>query len=121
MSHFKMEEFACPCCGENKISPELVEKLEEVRVMYYRRPLVVSSGYRCDKHEAEVGGTGANHPKGLAGDLVAPGNRKIIGQNLLDLIMGLVEQGVTRIVLYRDERHIHVDINQNLPQGIFIK
>jgi len=121
VNHFQLSEFACPCCGANEMNSEFVTKLDEVRSLYYRRPLVVSSGYRCQNHENEVGGTGANHPRGIAVDLVAPGNRKINGQQLLDLILGLAEQGITRIVLYPDKPHIHVDMNQDLPQGIFIK
>jgi len=121
LAHFKREDFACPCCGENKISRDLVEKLERVRNVYYRAPLIVSSGYRCAKHEAEVGGTGANHPLGLAVDLTGPGNTKIIGADLMFLIIGLHAVGVSRIVLYRAKRHLHADINPSGPDGVFIE
>ncbi len=40
-------------------------------------PMYTNSAYRCAKHEKAVGGSGANHPKGMAWDgripMVSPG------------------------------------------------
>ena len=59
---FKITEFACKCgCGTNKIDPEFVEKLDELRGRY-GRPLIVSSGYRCPSHNAKVSSTGLTGP-----------------------------------------------------------
>lgn len=54
--YFKESEFACPCgCGENRIDPAFVLKLDALRhdcgFSFH-----VNSGYRCDAHNAEVGG-----------------------------------------------------------------
>jgi len=123
MDFFKESEFACPCCGENKINPQLVTALEHVRQLYFGKPLIISSGYRCLKREKKVNGTGANHPKGWAADLMGEGHTPIEGEDLLNLIVGLYEQGIERFILYRDRKnkpHLHVDMNPDLEKGIHL-
>lgn len=54
--HFKRAEFACRCgCGADDISPYLVACLEDVRKAL-ARPIIVTSGVRCETHNAAVGG-----------------------------------------------------------------
>ena len=52
---FDLKEFACPCCGVNKIDPTLVYHLDELRACL-RMPIIVTSGYRCHAHNASIGG-----------------------------------------------------------------
>lgn len=67
--HFKVSEFACKCCGKNEIKQEVIDMCEKIRKKI-GAPVHVNSGYRCEKHNAEVGGVkGSNHTKGLAADL----------------------------------------------------
>lgn len=76
--HFKESEFACKgrsCCGgESKIQPALVYELDKLREQY-GRALVVTSGYRCPKHNQDVSTTGpaGPHTTGLAVDLAVSG------------------------------------------------
>ena len=57
IKHFKRSEFACHCgCGANRIDIRLVKILDDIRD-YYGKPLVVTSGVRCPKHNKAVGGT----------------------------------------------------------------
>lgn len=68
--YFKREEFACKHCGENLITPELLELVDSIREEF-GHPLRVSSGYRCETHNKAVGGvTSSKHTLGLAADLV---------------------------------------------------
>ena len=56
--YFKDSEFACRCCGElppNGMNSVLLEKLDTLREMACE-PVYVTCGYRCPKHNAEVGG-----------------------------------------------------------------
>ena len=55
--HFSQSEFECRCgCGcEVVVSSDLLELLEEIRVSV-RAPLRITSGARCKKHNASVGG-----------------------------------------------------------------
>lgn len=50
--NFKVEEFACKHCGENKIKPELIDVVQKIRTAL-GRPIRISSGYRCEDHPAE--------------------------------------------------------------------
>ena len=60
--HFRSSEFSCQCsypdCVEQTISAELMRRLEEVRNEVCR-PISVTSGYLCRKHQADLyaGGT----------------------------------------------------------------
>lgn len=66
-NHFKYEEFACPCCGENKIKTEFVNLLDNIRERA-GVAMVVNSGYRCPTYDLSLGGKG-NHPTGYAADI----------------------------------------------------
>jgi len=47
--NFSAWEFACNHCGEVKVMPELVERLQALRDVV-DLPVVLSSGYRCPLH-----------------------------------------------------------------------
>ena len=64
---FKKEEFACRCCGVELMDHFFVKILDGIRYEL-QTPMVILSGYRCEKHDKEVGGKG-NHTKGLAADI----------------------------------------------------
>lgn len=72
--YFKQQEFACPCCGKYKVDPELINKLEQLRAMLGDDPITITSGYRCPKHNKEVGGAKhSQHMKGKAADIKVKG------------------------------------------------
>jgi hypothetical protein len=59
-SKFTTSEFTCPCnCGfgdiEKDISKPLVDKLNMMRLLY-GKPMVVTSGARCQTYNDEIGG-----------------------------------------------------------------
>ena len=62
-SHFSSAELMCPCCGvgADKMSPNMLQMAEEIREENGGRPMIVSSAYRCAKHNAEVGGAANSH------------------------------------------------------------
>ena len=73
MSHdtknFKVNEFACKCCGHNEIDQRVIDMAQTIRD-YLGVAVRVNSGYRCEKHNAEVGGVkNSYHTQGLAADL----------------------------------------------------
>lgn len=64
--NFKREEFACKCgCGEMRISPTVVLVCQMVRD-HFKKPVKVTSGCRCKKHNEAVGGVpdSQHSPKG---------------------------------------------------------
>lgn len=70
--YFTLDEFACPCCKQNAISPTLVALLDYARGEA-GFAFKVNSGYRCEKHNEKIGGVkDSEHTKGLAADIHAP-------------------------------------------------
>ena len=58
--HFAMEEYQCDCAGYCDgwpcvVEPELLEKIEALRC-YFGRPVIITSGVRCEARNEEVGG-----------------------------------------------------------------
>ncbi len=67
--NFTKEELACKCCGEYGIQPKLLKMLQELRD-YYAKPIIITSGFRCKKHNDEVRGEKqSQHLLGLAVDI----------------------------------------------------
>ena len=74
--HFTSDEFDCHgsgCCSTTLINETLVEYLEKIRA-HFGKPITITSGYRCTRHNASVRGeTGSRHSKGDAADIVVQG------------------------------------------------
>lgn len=76
--HFSADEFRCKCCGElhpSGVMPprELLEILEDTRA-HFGAPVSITSGYRCPRHNAAVGGAKASrHMEGDAADIKVKG------------------------------------------------
>ena len=82
MKWFKDGEFRCRCCGglppdaRENIRALVEEVLDPVREAF-GGPIVVNSGYRCERHNAAVGGVrNSQHLRGEAAD-IAPAGFKI--------------------------------------------
>ncbi len=101
--HFSLKEFECPCCKRVKLDERLLMKLEALRILY-GKPLVITSGYRCEKHNREVGGSERSlHLEGKAADIrIAEREQgKIL---MLCKLLGL------RVIPYGKRNFVHVDI-----------
>jgi uncharacterized protein YcbK (DUF882 family) len=67
--YFKCEDFDCSHTGLNKIQPELVEKLDELRESC-GFPFIITSGYRDPSHPEEIKKKKAGtHSQGIAADI----------------------------------------------------
>lgn len=81
MKWFNEKEFACRCCGElppfaRENTEALVCQVLDPLRECFGRPIYVSSGYRCPRHNREVGGvTHSQHMKGEAADIRCADNR----------------------------------------------
>lgn len=76
-AHFDRSEFTCKCgCGKSDISPDLVNKLEQIYAYFARTPtgcksIIITSGLRCSAYSPKVGGYSNDaHTKGIAADIV---------------------------------------------------
>ena len=105
--HFKVWEFACHDGSDPVfVSPELVEVLEKIR-LHFGKPVIISSGYRTESHNAKNGGAAySRHKYGLAADIqisgVSPREVAAYAETLLGARGG--------IGIY--QRFCHVDVRQ---------
>lgn len=74
-TNFSRKEFACKCgCGLDEINPELIDVLEDLRNRFGGKPIKISSGCRCAKHNQAVGGEkNSMHTMCLAADISIEG------------------------------------------------
>ncbi|MCR4818528.1 MAG: hypothetical protein K5841_06185 [Fretibacterium sp.] len=71
---FRTEEFQCPCCGQGQTARLLVIWLDLFRAAW-GCPVRINSGFRCEKHNVEVGGAArSRHLLGCAADIAPLGN-----------------------------------------------
>lgn len=109
--HFTHAEFACRCCGEITVNPMLLAALEELRTVLGGIPIHVNSGYRCEKHNAEVGGKpNSQHLVGNAADI------RLDGVSPLDVAKAAKQVAAFRrggIGVYRS--FTHVDVREDGP------
>lgn len=76
-ANFTLVEFACRCGCGGESKPEIVANLMRVAAMLEKlraacggKPMHVTSGFRCPKHNAAVGGASASlHLTGQAADV----------------------------------------------------
>lgn len=103
--HFSRAEFRCRHCGRVvDPPPELLTVLERIRSIS-GAPLAVRSGYRCEAHNAAVGGARrSQHLLGRAADI--PEGRATLGQARA---AGAVGVGV------RNGWAVHVDVRPGAP------
>ena len=95
MKYFKMKEFECRCgctsAGSARAMPAevkanikaLVDNVLDPLREAYGKPINVNSGFRCEKHNKEVGGVpNSQHVKGEAAD-IRPGTLNAGGKPLI--------------------------------------
>lgn len=67
--NFHQDEFECPCCGLFNAKDDLIKSLQKLRDAV-EKPLKITSGTRCLKHNKEVGGSDmSDHLMGRAADV----------------------------------------------------
>lgn len=99
---FSPGKFACHCCGHTKADPGLIRKLEVLQG-HFGRDVIITSGYRCPKHNRECGGAKhSQHLFGKAADI------KIHGIPPRNVARMARECGFTFIKQYRT--WVHVDV-----------
>lgn len=104
--HFADSEFQCRCCGRLVVDARLVMAVEEIRRVS-EVPVRINSGFRCPKHNAEVGGeVNSQHMRGTAADI-----RSTVGVDRLREIA----RGIPYVngIGYDPERgFLHVDVRE---------
>ena len=116
MNYFTQKELSCKCCDKYFFDEKTLEMLNEARKIA-GIPFIITSGYRCEKHNKEVGGVvGSAHTKGLAVDI-----RFRNSNELFKIIKGLIMAGFVRIGINYKSKFIHTDTDATKPQKVFFK
>jgi zinc D-Ala-D-Ala carboxypeptidase len=111
--YFPDKEMKCPCCGKVDMSQTFKDKLNEARSLY-GKPMTVSSGYRCKKHNAEVGGKlNSAHLTGEAADIQC-----VFAGERFKMLKAFYAVGFSRIGISFAGGFIHVDTSETLPQEV---
>jgi len=108
VKYFKKIEFVCPCCGRCEMDKELIWKLDLLRELI-GKPLIIESGFRCEKHNKEIGGAdNSAHLRGKAADIRC--TNSLLRYKILKYAFYI---GFPRIGIAK--KFIHVDIDRSLP------
>lgn len=110
--HFKLNEFiksdvAAKNGIDNTPSKEVIDNISELAVLLekirrkWNNPLIITSGYRCEKLNKLIGGAkNSQHLKGQAADIISKDNKE-----LFKLIMQMVYNGEITIGQLIDEKN----------------
>ena len=93
---------ACSCCGVKRMSPAFLDMLDQIRAEV-GEPFIITSGYRCKKHNKKVSSTGETgpHTTGRAIDIKADSRLRFL------IIKAAIKQGITRIGVA--QTFVHLD------------
>ena len=118
--NFSRDEFLCPCCGEGNPNPLLVQTLQKLRELA-QVVVNVNSGYRCEAHNAAVGGAkNSKHMENLAADVEVEGWDQ-------DRTMAAIEHLVREDKAYvgyaykivKSKRAVHIDVR--IPESATVR
>lgn len=106
--NFKPIELACKHCGDEGITPEMMEIVQGIR-NDMMQPIFISSGYRCVKHPVEQEkDTPGEHTYGMAVDIICH------GEKALRIIKLAQERNIKRIGIHQkgnpNGRFVHIGI-----------
>lgn len=107
--HFKREEFRC-CCGglyckgfPAEMDRTLLERLEATRLALASE-IIITSGVRCIRRNAEVGGIPqSKHLGGYAADCYAPGFR-------VEILADKAQQNGLGVLIYKNQGFCHLEV-----------
>ena len=111
LKHFKMSEFKCPCCGQERMDMGFVYQLDIARDRA-GIPFRINSGMRCHQHNLDIGGVlNSSHTKGKAADIATDSSHK-----RYLIIDSLIMTGFRRIGIAKT--YIHVDNDLSKPDEV---
>lgn len=96
IKYFNKSEFKCRCgeCDGGIMNKDLIYKLEDLRKQI-RRPIVVTSGFRCTDYNRKIGGSrSSKHLTGRAVDFSIAGFNSSEKYNVIKEIMDIGFNGI---------------------------
>ena len=108
MRYFKLSDFDCQETGNNEMSEEFLDKLDDLRHVC-GFPFIITSGYRDPSHSIEARKAKAGtHARGIASDI-----RINNGNEAYQIIKHAQSMGFNGIGVAKS--FIHVDIRKGMP------
>ena len=107
-SHFRKIEFTCNCgCGQCDMNEQFIGALNMAR-KDAGIPFRISSGYRCESHNKQVGGVkDSSHTKGIAADILTSGSEE------RRKILVAVLRYFPRVGIHKAFIHVDLDIEKS--------
>lgn len=108
--NFSKKEFDCQHTGKNRMDPDFLHVLQQVRTVY-NKPMAISSGYRAPDHPIELAKKKAGeHSYGVAADIL------VRGEDAMELIVIAYGHGIRRIGVNQkgNSRFIHLGYGDKL-------
>lgn len=107
--HFSEDELRCSCgCGKAEVKQDLIAGLEDLR-RFVKRPIIITSGYRCPGADKACGGSGSGaHTLGMAADFYCPGLELPDLWKAIETCQGGYWSGLG--AYYDQGRFIHADV-----------
>lgn len=111
MKHFSIEEFACPCCTKVDMDAHFLAKIDLLRDRL-GEPLVINSGFRCEKQNAKVSGSEHSaHMTGHAADISCVNSMMRFRLLREAIMLNFMRIGVA-------DSFIHLDDDLTKPQAV---
>jgi len=107
--YFTKAEFDCKHTGENRMRPEFMDRLLQIRKTF-NKPMIITSGYRDIEHPIEKKKANAGeHSYGVACDIA------IYGLDALDLVVVAYGYGIRRVGVSQrgGGRFLHLGMGDN--------
>lgn len=108
-ANFRSVEFDCHgvgCCDETLVDMQLVEYLQKIRD-HFGKPIIISSGYRCERHNRSVGGaTASKHKAGMAADIMISG---VAPSEVAKYAESIGVKGIGLYETAKDGYFVHID------------
>lgn len=99
-------DMACRCCGTLLLIPVLIHRLMQLEEYLHVR-LTTTNAYRCETHNAEVGGhPQSRHLDGLAIDVVDP---------IMDNFHSIAKRYFGGVLLYPNKNIWHLQVPPPRP------
>jgi len=107
-----LESTKCPCCGRNEMDQVFIKKLMMAE-KYCPFPFVITSGFRCEKHNATLPDSSptSSHLKRLAVDIAVANSWE-----RLHVVHALLQGGFERLGIGKN--FVHVDDDMAKPRPV---
>ncbi len=99
-------------CGEMVVNQRFLDMINAAELLLYPETLDITSGFRCEKHNAAVGGKpNSAHRTAEAADVAAPTSR-----DKYYIVRAALSAGFNRIGV--GDTFLHLDSSLTLPQNV---